>query len=304
MQRTLYDMIWSEHLVDQEPDGTCLLYVDRHIVHEVDSPQAFAGLRRAGLPVRAPEKTLLVVDHNVRTSDRTKPNPDPESAAQIAYFAENAKLFGLEYYDEFDKRQGICHVVGPEQGFTLPGTMLVCGDSHTATHGAFGALAYGIGTSEVEHVLATQTLIQRKSKNMRALVDGKLPPDVTAKDIILAIIGEIGAAGAIGYALEFSGEAIKALSMEGRMTVCNMSVEAGARIGIIAPDEKTYDFLKDRPKSPKGKTWDEAMRYWETLRSDEAPRGSAQCQRVSTACHLGHKSGAGDLDHRPRPEAG
>ena len=270
MQHTLYDMIWSDHLVDEEPDGTCLLYVDRHIVHEVDSPQAFGGLRRAGLPVRAPEKTLLVVDHNVPTSDRTKPNPDPESAAQIAYFAENAKLFGLEYYNEFDKRQGICHVVGPEQGFTLPGTMLVCGDSHTATHGAFGALAYGIGTSEVEHVLATQTLIQRKSKNMRVVVDGKLPPNVTAKDIILAIIGEIGAAGAIGYALEFSGEAIRALSMEGRMTVCNMSVEAGARTGIIAPDEKTYEFLKDRPKSPKGRTWDEAMRYWETLRSDEA----------------------------------
>jgi len=270
MQHTLYDMIWSDHLVDEEPDGTCLLYVDRHIVHEVDSPQAFAGLRRAGLPVRAPEKTLLVVDHNVPTSDRTKPNPDSESAAQMAYFAENAKLFGLEYYNEFDKRQGICHVVGPEQGFTLPGTMLVCGDSHTATHGAFGALAYGIGTSEVEHVLTTQTLIQRKSKNMRAVVDGKLPPNVTAKDIILAIIGEIGTAGGVGYALEFSGEAIRALSMEGRMTVCNMSVEAGARTGIIAPDEKTYDFLKDRPKSPKGKTWDEAMRYWETLRSGEA----------------------------------
>jgi 3-isopropylmalate/(R)-2-methylmalate dehydratase large subunit len=270
VRHTLYDILWNEHLVDEGPDGTCLLYVDRHIVHEVDSPQAFAGLRRAGLPVRAPEKTLLVVDHNVPTSDRTKPNPDPESAAQIAYFAENAKLFGLEYYNELDRRQGICHVVGPEQGFTLPGTMLVCGDSHAATHGAFGALAYGIGTSEVEHVLATQTLIQRKSKNMRVVVDGRLPPNVTAKDIILAIIGEIGAAGGIGHALEFSGEAICALSMEGRMTVCNMSVEAGARTGLIAPDETTYEFLKDRPKSPKGKTWDEAMRYWETLRSDES----------------------------------
>jgi 3-isopropylmalate/(R)-2-methylmalate dehydratase large subunit len=270
VRHTLYDILWNEHLVDEEPDGTCLLYVDRHIVHEVDSPQAFAGLRRAGLTVRAPEKTLLVVDHNVPTSDRTQPNPDPESAAQIAYFAENAKLFGLEYYNELDRRQGICHVVGPEQGFTLPGTMLVCGDSHTTTHGAFGALAYGIGTSEVEHVLATQTLIQRKSKNMRVVVDGKLPPNVTAKDIILAIIGEIGAAGGIGYVLEFSGEAIRALSMEGRMTVCNMSVEAGARTGLIAPDETTYEFLKDRPKSPKGKTWDEAMRYWETLHSDEA----------------------------------
>ena len=278
MHRTLYDMIWSEHLVDEEPDGTCLLYVDRHIVHEVDSPQAFGGLRRAGLTVRAPEKTLLVVDHNVPTSDRTKPNPDPESAAQIAYFAENAKLFGLEYYNEFDRRQGICHVVGPEQGFTLPGTMLVCGDSHTATHGAFGALAYGIGTSEVEHVLATQTLIQRKSKNMRVVVDGKLPPNVTAKDIILAIIGEIGAAGGIGYALEFSGAAIRALSMEGRMTVCNMSVEAGARTALIAPDETTYAFLKDRPKSPKGRTWDEAMRYWETLHSDEAAHFDREVQ--------------------------
>jgi len=269
MTQTLYDKLWRGHLVDEEPDGTCLLYVDRHIVHEVDSPQAFGALRRAGIPVKAPEKTLLVVDHNVPTSDRSKPNPDPESAAQIAYFAENARLFGLEYYDEFDRRQGICHVVGPEQGFTLPGAMIVCGDSHTSTHGAFGALAYGIGTSEVEHVLATQTLIQRKSKNMRAVVDGRLPLNITAKDLILAIIGEIGAAGAIGHALEFSGEAIDALSMEGRMTVCNMSVEAGARTGLIAPDEKTYEFLQGRPKSPKGASWDEAVRYWDTLRSDE-----------------------------------
>jgi 3-isopropylmalate/(R)-2-methylmalate dehydratase large subunit len=251
MPHTLYDMIWSEHLVDEQPDGMCLLYVDRHIVHEVDSPQAFGGLRRAGLPVRPPEKTLLVVDHNVPTSDRTKPNPDPESAAQIAYFAENARLFGLEYYDEFDRRQGICHVVGPEQGFTLPGTMVVCGDSHTSTHGAFGALAYGIGTSEVEHVLATQTLMQRKSKNMRVIVDGKLPPNVAAKDIILAIIGEIGAAGGIGHALEFSGEAIRALSMEGRMTVCNMSVEAGARTGIIAPTKRPTNSSKIGPSRPR-----------------------------------------------------
>ena len=270
MRDTLYDKIWRDHVVVEEPRGTYLLYVDRHIVHEVDSPQAFGGLRGAGLAVRAPEKTLLVVDHNVPTSDRTKPNPDPESVLQIAYFAENAKLFGLEYYNEFDRRQGICHVVGPEQGFTLPGTVIVCGDSHTTTHGAFGALAYGIGTSEVEHVLATQTLIQQKSKNMRVTVNGKLPPDVTAKDIILAVIGEIGAAGGIGHALEFSGEAIRELSMEGRMTVCNMSVEAGARTGIIAPDEKTYEFLKARPKSPKGKRWDEAVRHWETLRSDDA----------------------------------
>jgi len=267
--RTFYDKIWADHLVDEQPDGTALIYIDRHIVHEVTSPQAFEGLRLSGRKVRAPDKTLCVVDHNVPTSDRTLPNPDPESAEQIAYFAENAKLFGLEYYDEFDIRQGICHVIGPEQGFTLPGVTLVCGDSHTATHGAFGALAYGIGTSEVEHVLATQTLIQTKSKNMRAVVDGKLPQNVTAKDIILAIIGEIGTAGGTGYALEYAGQAIRSLSMEGRMTVCNMSVEAGAKAGFIAPDEKAYAYVKDRPKAPKGKLWDEARRYWDSLPTDE-----------------------------------
>ena len=267
--RTLYDKIWGDHLVDEQPDGTCLIYIDRHLVHEVTSPQAFEGLRLTGRKVRAPEKTLCVVDHNVPTTNRNLPNPDPESAAQIAYLAENAELFGLEYFNEFDKRQGIVHIIGPEQGFTLPGTTLVCGDSHTATHGAFGALAYGIGTSEVEHVLATQTLIQSKSKNMRAVVDGKLPEGVTAKDIILAIIGEIGTAGGTGYALEYAGEAIRSLSMEGRMTVCNMSVEGGAKAGFIAPDEKAFAYLKDRPRSPQGKRWDEAMRYWETLRSDE-----------------------------------
>jgi 3-isopropylmalate/(R)-2-methylmalate dehydratase large subunit len=267
--RTLYDKIWEDHLVDEQPDGTCLIYIDRHLVHEVTSPQAFEGLRLTGRKVRAPDKTLLVVDHNVPTTDRHLPNPDPESAAQIAYLAENAKLFELEYFNEFDRRQGIVHIIGPEQGFTLPGVTLVCGDSHTATHGAFGALAYGIGTSEVEHVLATQTLIQSKSKNMRAVVDGELPPGVTAKDIILAIIGEIGTAGGTGYALEYAGEAIRSLSMEGRMTVCNMSVEGGAKAGFIAPDEKAFAYLKDRPKSPKGKLWDEAMRYWETLRSDD-----------------------------------
>jgi len=267
--RTLYDKIWDDHLVDEAPDGTCLIYIDRHLVHEVTSPQAFEGLRMAGRTVRSPEKTLAVVDHNVPTTNRNLPNPDPESAAQIAYLAENAKLFGLEYFNEFDKRQGIVHIIGPEQGFTLPGTTLVCGDSHTATHGAFGALAYGIGTSEVEHVLATQTLIQSKSKNMRAVVDGKLPAGVTAKDIILAIIGEIGTAGGTGYALEYAGEAIRALSMEGRMTVCNMSVEGGAKAGFIAPDEKAFAYLKGRPRSPQGKLWDEAMRYWETLRSDD-----------------------------------
>ena len=267
--RTLYDKIWDDHLVDEQPDGTCLIYIDRHLVHEVTSPQAFEGLRLTGRKVRAPEKTLCVVDHNVPTTDRNLPNPDPESTAQIAYLAENAELFGLEYFNEFDKRQGIVHIIGPEQGFTLPGTTLVCGDSHTATHGAFGALAYGIGTSEVEHVLATQTLIQSKSKNMRAVVDGKLPEGVTAKDIILAIIGEIGTAGGTGYALEYAGEAIRSLSMEGRMTVCNMSVEGGAKAGFIAPDEKAFAYLKGRPRAPQGNRWDEAMRYWETLRSDE-----------------------------------
>src|SRR6476659_4615073 len=267
--RTFYDKVWADHLVDEQPDGTCLLYIDRHIVHEVTSPQAFEGLRLSNRKVHAPDKTLVVVDHNVPTTDRNLPNPDPESAAQIAYLAENARLFGLEYYDELDKRQGICHVVGPEQGFTLPGVTLVCGDSHAATHGAFGALAFGIGTSEVEHVLATQTLIQSKSKNMRVVVDGRLPEGVTAKDIILAIIGEIGTAGGTGYALEYAGEAIRALSMEGRMTVCNMSVEGGAKAGFIAPDEKAFAYLKDRPRAPQGQRWDEAMHYWDTLRSDE-----------------------------------
>src|ERR1700753_943682 len=260
---TLYDKIWNDHLVHEADDGTCLLYIDRHLVHEVTSPQAFEGLRLSGRKVRAPEKTLLVGDHNVPNTDPTKPNPDPESAAQIAYLAENAKFFDLEYYNEFDKRQGIVHIIGPEQGFVLPGVTLVCGDSHTATNGAFGALAYGIGTSEVEHVLATQTLIQSKSKNMRAVVNGKLPEGITAKDIILAIIGEIGTAGGTGYALEYAGDAITSLSMEGRMTVCNMSVEAGAKAGFIAPDKKTYAYLDGRPKAPKGKDWDAARRYWD-----------------------------------------
>src|SRR5271166_5679280 len=268
--RTLYDKIWDDHLIEEASDGASLIYIDRHIVHEVTSPQAFEGLRLSGRKVHAPDKTLLVVDHNVPTTDRKLPNPDPESATQIAYLAENAKFFNLEYYNEFDKRQGIVHIISPEQGFTLPGVTLVCGDSHTGTHGAFGALAYGIGTSEVEHVLATQTLIQKKSKNMRAVIDGKLPHGVTAKDIILAIIGEIGTAGGTGYALEYAGEAIRSLSMEGRMTVCNMSVEAGAKAGFIAPDEKAYAYLKDRPKAPKGKDWDAALRYWETLRSDDS----------------------------------
>ena len=258
--RTLYDKIWDDHLVHEDKDGTALLYIDRHLVHEVTSPQAFEGLRLSGRKVRAPEKTLAVVDHNVPTTDRKLPNPDPESAEQIAVLAQNARDFGVEYYNEFDKRQGIVHIIGPEQGFTLPGTTIVCGDSHTATHGAFGALAYGIGTSEVEHVLATQTLIQTKSKNMRAIVDGTLPAGVTAKDIILAIIGEIGTAGGTGYALEYAGDAVRSLTMEGRMTMCNMSIEGGARAGMVAPDQKTYDYLKGRPKSPKGEQWDKALR--------------------------------------------
>src|SRR3982075_1371860 len=266
---TLYDKIWNDHLVHEAPDGTCLLYIDRHLVHEVTSPQAFEGLRATGRKVHAPEKTLAVVDHNIPTTDRSKPKPDPESIEQMRVMAENAREFGITYYDEHDKRQGIVHIIGPEQGFTLPGMTIVCGDSHTSTHGAFGALAHGIGTSEVEHVLATQTLIQRKAKNMLVRVDGKLPEGVTAKDIILAIIGEIGTAGGTGYALEYAGEAIRSLSMEGRMTVCNMSVEGGARAGFIAPDEKAFAYLKDRPRAPKGKLWNEAMRYWETLNSDD-----------------------------------
>src|SRR5258706_8360233 len=265
---TLYDKIWNDHLVHEADDGTCLLYIDRHLVHEVTSPQAFEGLRTTGRKVHAPEKTLAVVDHNVPTTDRSKPNPDPESTEQIRVMAENARDFGIEYYNEFDKRQGIVHVIGPEQGFTLPGTTIVCGDSHTSTHGAFGALAHGIGTSEVEHVLATQTLIQKKAKNMRAIVDGQLPDGVTAKDIILAIIGEIGTAGGTGHVLEYAGGAIRALSMEGRMTICNMSIEGGARAGLVAPDEKAFAFIQGRPRAPKGAAWDAAMCYWTTLRSD------------------------------------
>ncbi|KAB0266560.1 3-isopropylmalate dehydratase large subunit [Microvirga brassicacearum] len=267
--RTMYDKIFDEHVVDRQDDGTCLLYIDRHLVHEVTSPQAFEGLRLAGRTVRQPAKTLAVVDHNVPTTDRTHGIEDPESAIQIETLAQNARDFGVEYFDELDKRQGIVHVVGPEQGFTLPGMTIVCGDSHTSTHGAFGALAHGIGTSEVEHVLATQTLIQQKAKNFRVTVDGKLPEGVTAKDIILSIIGETGTAGGTGHVMEYAGEAIRALSMEGRMTVCNMAIEGGARAGMIAPDEKTYAYLKDRPKSPKGEAWDAAVRYWETLRSDD-----------------------------------
>jgi 3-isopropylmalate/(R)-2-methylmalate dehydratase large subunit len=267
--RSLYDKIWDAHLVHEAPDGTCLLYIDRHLVHEVTSPQAFEGLRMAGRKVRAPPKTLAVVDHNVPTTDRSKGIDDPESALQIETLAENAREFGIEYYHERDRRQGIVHVVGPEQGFTLPGTTIVCGDSHTSTHGAFGALAHGIGTSEVEHVLATQTLIQQKAKNMRVRVDGTLRDGVTAKDIILAIIGEIGTAGGTGHVIEYAGDAIEALSMEGRMTICNMSIEGGARAGLIAPDAKTFDYIKGRPRAPKGGAFEVARHHWEKLYSDE-----------------------------------
>ena len=267
--RTLYDKIWDDHLVQNNEDGTSLLYIDRPLVQEVTSPQAFEGLRLNKRTVRHPEPTLAVVDHNVPTSDRTHGIDNPESKLQVDTLAENAREFGVEYFDELDKRQGIVHIVGPEQGFTLPGMTIVCGDSHTSTHGAFGALAHGIGTSEVEHVLATQTLIQQKAKNMLVRVDGQLPPHVTAKDIILAIIGEIGTACGNGHVIEFAGEAIRALSMEGRMTVCNMTIEGGARAGLIAPDQTTFDYVKGRNRAPTGKAWDMALEYWKTLYTDE-----------------------------------
>jgi 3-isopropylmalate/(R)-2-methylmalate dehydratase large subunit len=268
--RTLYDKIFDDHVVDRQPDGTCLLYIDRHLVHEVTSPQAFEGLRMSGRRVRHPEKTLAVVDHNVPTSpDRKFGIKNEESRIQVDALAKNAADFGVEYYDAADRRQGIVHIVGPEQGFTLPGMTIVCGDSHTSTHGAFGALAHGIGTSEVEHVLATQTLIQKKAKNMLVEVNGQLPPHVTAKDIILAIIGEIGTAGGTGFVIEYAGEAIRALSMEGRMTICNMSIEGGARAGLIAPDETTYAYVQGKPRAPKGEAWGKALGYWKTLHTDE-----------------------------------
>jgi 3-isopropylmalate/(R)-2-methylmalate dehydratase large subunit len=266
---TLYDKIFEDHVVDRQDDGTCLLYIDRHLVHEVTSPQAFEGLRMTGRKVHAPHKTLAVVDHNIPTTDRSKGIAEEESRIQVEALAKNAKEFGVLYFDELDIRQGIVHIVGPEQGFTLPGTTIVCGDSHTSTHGAFGALAHGIGTSEVEHVLATQTLIQKKAKNMLVQVDGTLAKGVTAKDITLAIIGEIGTAGGTGSVIEYAGDAIRALTMEGRMTVCNMAIEGGARAGMVAPDEKAFAYLKGRPRAPQGAAWDEAVRYWETLRTDE-----------------------------------
>ncbi|WP_109465291.1 3-isopropylmalate dehydratase large subunit [Albibacillus kandeliae] len=269
--KTLYDKIWDAHVVQQDEDGTCLLYIDRHLVHEVTSPQAFEGLRMSGRKVRAPEKTIAVPDHNVPTTlDRDDAATMTEdSRIQVAALDANAKEFGVNYYPVSDIRQGIVHIVGPEQGWTLPGMTVVCGDSHTATHGAFGALAHGIGTSEVEHVLATQTLIQKKSKNMKVEITGKLRPGVTAKDITLSVIGVTGTAGGTGYVIEYCGEAIRDLSMEGRMTVCNMAIEGGARAGLIAPDEKTFEYCKGRPHAPKGAQWEAAMDWWKTLFSDE-----------------------------------
>ena len=267
--KTLYDKIWDAHIVHNDSDGTCLLYIDRHLVHEVTSPQAFEGLRMSGRKVRAPQKTIAVPDHNVPTTpNRDNVIDNEESRIQVEALDKNAKDFGVIYYPVSDIRQGIVHIVGPEQGWTLPGMTVVCGDSHTATHGAFGALAHGIGTSEVEHVLATQTLIQKKSKNMKVEITGTLRPGVTAKDITLAVIGETGTAGGTGYVIEYCGQAIRDLSMEGRMTVCNMAIEGGARAGLIAPDEKTYEYCKGRPHSPKGTSWEMALAYWKTLFSD------------------------------------
>jgi 3-isopropylmalate/(R)-2-methylmalate dehydratase large subunit len=268
--KTLYDKIWDDHVVHQDPDGTCVIYIDRHLVHEVTSPQAFEGLRMTGRRVRAPEKTVAVPDHNVPTdAARAERIEDEMSRIQVETLRQNAAEFGIEMYDVDDIRQGIVHIIGPEQGWTLPGTTIVCGDSHTATHGAFGALAHGIGTSEVEHVLATQTLIQKKSKNMLVRVEGELPPGVTAKDITLTVIGRTGTAGGTGHVIEYAGSAIRALSMEGRMTVCNMAIEGGARAGLIAPDDKTFAYVMGRPHAPKGAAWEAAMAYWQTLTSDD-----------------------------------
>lgn len=267
--RTLFEKIWADHIIDQQDDGTCLIYIDRHLVHEVTSPQAFKGLRMAGRKVRNIGATLAVADHNVPTSDRSEGIKEEDSRIQIETLRKNCEEFGVTLFDMNDKRQGIVHIIGPEQGFTQPGMTIVCGDSHTSTHGAFGSLAFGIGTSEVEHVLATQTLIQKPEKSMRITVDGALPVGVTAKDMILAIIGEIGTAGGTGHVIEYAGEAVRSLSMEGRMTICNMSIEGGARAGMVAPDETTFSYIKGRPYAPQGTDWDKAVSYWQTLPSDE-----------------------------------
>ena len=270
MPKTLYEKIIDAHAVSEQADGSMLLYIDRHLIHEVTSPQAFEGLRLAGRKVRHPEAALAVADHNVPTThDRLDGIKDETSRIQVETLEKNAKEFGIQYFSMADQRQGIVHIVGPEQGLTQPGMTIVCGDSHTSTHGAFGALAFGIGTSEVEHVLATQTLIHKRAKNMKIEVTGRLPIGVTAKDIVLAIIGKIGTAGGTGYVIEYTGEAIRKLSMEGRMTVCNMSIEAGARAGLIAPDETTYRYVKGRPLAPKESEWEQAVSHWKTLYSDD-----------------------------------
>ncbi len=268
MSKTLYDKIWDDHLVHAQEDGTSLLYVDRHLVHEVTSPQAFEGLRNSNRKVRKPNLTLAVADHNVPTSDRSKGISDEESRLQVETLEKNCEEFGIKLFGMDDKRQGIVHIIGPEQGFTQPGSIIVCGDSHTATHGAFGSLAFGIGTSEVEHVLATQTLVQKKSKNFRIKVDGKLSIGVTSKDVILQIIGKIGTAGGTGYVIEYAGSLISSLSVEQRMTICNMTIEGGARAGLIEPDQKIFDYLKGRPMAPKKENWDKALDYWSKLKSD------------------------------------
>jgi 3-isopropylmalate/(R)-2-methylmalate dehydratase large subunit len=267
--KTLFDKIWDAHVVADNGDGTALIYIDRHLVHEVTSPQAFEGLRQAGRAVRRPDLTLAVADHNVPTTDRSAGIDDEESRIQVETLTENCEAFGVQLFDMDDPRQGIVHIVGPEQGFTQPGMTIVCGDSHTATHGAFGALAFGIGTSEVEHVLATQTLVQRHARNMRVTVEGDLPVGVTSKDMVLAIIGVIGTAGGTGHVIEYAGSAVRKLSMEGRMTVCNMSIEAGARAGLIAPDETTFAYIKGRPMAPAGENWDKAVAWWRSLPSDD-----------------------------------
>ncbi len=267
--KTLFDKLWESHLVDVQEDGTCLIYIDRHLVHEVTSPQAFEGLAQSGRKVRRPDMTLAVPDHNVPTINRGGRIENDESRIQVETLQKNCTDFGVPLFDVMDIRQGVVHIIGPEQGFTLPGTTVVCGDSHTATHGALGALAFGIGTSEVEHVLATQTLLQSPLKNMRINVTGDLPAGCVAKDLILALIGKIGTAGGTGYVIEYAGQAIRDLSIEGRMTVCNMTIEGGARAGLIAPDEKTFEYFKGRPMSPKGGAWEQAVAYWKTLPSDE-----------------------------------
>jgi 3-isopropylmalate/(R)-2-methylmalate dehydratase large subunit len=269
MAQTLFEKIWDSHLVESRADGTSLLYIDRHLVHEVTSPQAFEGLRLAGRKVRRPEATLAVPDHNVPTSDRSKGIADETSRIQVETLTKNCEEFGIQLFGMNDIRQGIVHVIGPEQGFTLPGMTIVCGDSHTSTHGAFGALAFGIGTSEVEHVLATQTLVQKKPRSMRISVDGELGFGVTAKDVILAIIGRIGTAGGTGHVVEYAGDVVRGLSMEGRMTICNMSIEAGARAGLIAPDETTFAYVRGRTMAPKGAAWEQAVSWWRSLPSDE-----------------------------------